>query len=280
MDEGDVTPDVPTPGPDDPPSYLPPEAFGSLSGLQSDYEDVLAALLDDWPVMVAPFIDSITSQVATAESGGDLLAIERLAVVTTDLAAWAQDASESLARSAAEHASAEAAEQDVEIAPGLPDRPLLATAAQLSAATLGSGLVLSAAREAVRWWGRRRPAGGVVAERVREHLESLTTAQPEYVLGGMLTGAQRDGRMATARGGPGSALYANEILDNNTCKYCRAVNGRWLGNSDDPLEPWLKTYPVRGYVECLGRDRCRGQIVYVWRGGTDWTKWIEKESWR
>jgi hypothetical protein len=277
-DEKPVTPDVPEPTEDGPPGELPDEALPDFTDLQDDYEQRLGVMLDGWDERAAPLIDSIVDQVDLAAASGDLLALQGLSLVTYDLAAWAQDASTQAAMTAAEIASAEAEDQGVEVPPGHPDTHLLASVAQLSAATLGAGLILSATRQAMRWWTRRR--AGAVSSEVRRHLESLTMAQPKYVLGGMLTGAQREGRWATARGGPGAALYSSEVLDHATCKYCRAVHGRWLGNTDDPAEPWLKTYPTRGYVDCLGEDRCRGQIVYVWRGGDDWKKWVEKEPWR
>ncbi|MDQ1248223.1 MAG: hypothetical protein QG597_2595, partial [Actinomycetota bacterium] len=115
-----------------------------------------------------------------------------------------------------------------------------------------------------------------VTEQVREHLEALTTAQPEYVLGGALTQAQHAGRESTIVSGPSAALYADEVLDRATCPSCKQINRKWVGNSDDPARPWTLLYPVRGYVGCAGRDRCRGQLVAVWRGGTDWEKWVEQ----
>lgn len=275
---------VPAPVPEPPdgiPASLPEEALPDLGVLQTQWQQRLDGMLEEWPTVSEPLIDRLVAQVAAAEASGDLVAVQDLSVVTYDVAVWAEDASMALAAGAAEIAAREADDQDVEVSAGRPDHGLLASVAQVSAATLGAGLVLSAVREALRWWGRRGASpSGVVAGAVREHLLGLTAAQPEYVLGGMLTGAQREGRAATARSGPGAALYSSEKLDSNTCKNCRDVNGKWLGNSDDPNEPWMDTYPVRGYVHCLGRDRCRGQIVYVWRGGSDWTKWIEKEPWR
>ena len=47
------------------------------------------------------------------------------------------------------------------------------------------------------------------------------------VQGGMVeAGAvqQHDGRLRTIAGGPSAALYADEVLDKNTCGPCRAVS--------------------------------------------------------
>jgi hypothetical protein len=85
------------------------------------------------------------------------------------------------------------------------------------------------------------------------------------MLGGSLTNAQNTGRIETLRAAPEAAYYANETLDGNTCRYCREVDGRWLGNSLDEVET---TYPNGGYVNCQGRERCRGTVVAVWRPET------------
>jgi hypothetical protein len=61
------------------------------------------------------------------------------------------------------------------------------------------------------------------------------------------------------------AYYANETLDANTCRNCAAVDGRWLGNSLEEVE---RTYPNGGYIDCLGRERCRGTVVAVFRPET------------
>jgi hypothetical protein len=270
----------PTP-PEGIPAQLPPEAIpeSGLRKLQGDWSRALARLIAGWPDVVAPLNSSAVDQVLQAAMSADLIAIGQISLNSTDLAAWIETELLDLANLAAERAADDADRQDVEVAPGTPDRHLMSSVAQVSAATLAAGIVLSASREAARVWRNRHARAGEVADAVAAHLESLTTAQPEYVLGGALSGGQREGRASTARRGPGQALYASEILDTATCKYCRAVDRRWLGNSDDPAEPWLLTYPSRGYVDCLGRDRCRGQVVYVWRGGRDWRKWIEKEAW-
>ena len=280
-DDEDVRPQVPDP-PEGVPAQLPEEAFFDIfDDLQVDYEDRLEEAVKDWPEMSDPLLDSLVDQVASLESAGDLVGLQGLHVETTDLAAWIEEETLAAAAWAAEFEAREAERQDVEARAGTPDRFLLASMAQVSAATLGSGLVLSTVREAMRWWGQRGASSrGIVADAVRAHLRSLTAAQPRYVLGGSLSGAQREGRWATARAGPGVALYASEILDKVTCSYCRAIDRRWLGNVDDPAQPWLLTYPVRGYVDCKGRDRCRGQVRYVWRGGSDEKKWIEKAPWR
>lgn len=54
------------------------------------------------------------------------------------------------------------------------------------------------------------------------------------------------------------AAFASEILDQNTCGPCAAIDGTRF---DSPEEA-AAAYPA-GYTGCLGRSRCRGVCVYV-----------------
>ena len=268
--------------PDAPDGIAPrsPEDFdANLQPLQDQWRSALDDLLSRWPDLQAPWEEDLLGQLQHAVLSGDMHALAGILPDLDPVPGEIEDALYDLARQAGEHTRSQAADQDIELPSASLGRAWLAGVATVSAATLGAGLAMSTIREGMRAWGRGSTATRV-ADQVRIRLDELTTAQPEYVLGGAMTAAQHYGRMLTARGGPGAALYADEILDNRTCKYCRAVHRRWLGNLEDPSEPWTLTYPVRGYVDCLGHDRCRGQIVYVWRGGTDWTKWVEKEPLR
>jgi hypothetical protein len=174
------------------------------------------------------------------------------------------DAMVSAAREAGAGVASEARAQGQEVQPAIPPTSDLQAEASVVVALLAVDMATSAAREAVRISGPTTPAQDV-ADGVRKHLESLTDAQPRLYLGGALTDAQRAGRVATFRGaGTQPSFYASEVLDTNTCVYCRKVHGRFLGNSVD--DPGVNLYyPRGGYVDCQGRSRCRGQIVGVWR---------------
>ena len=106
-----------------------------------------------------------------------------------------------------------------------------------------------------------------MAASVREYLESLSTAFPEANLAGALTSAQNTGRLNTALSGPSVALYSSEVMDRNTCRPCSDVDGKWLGNTDDPETPArvAEVYPNGGYRHCEGGVRCRGTVVAVYR---------------
>jgi HK97 family phage portal protein len=259
------------------PGTLPAGAGPDTGSVQSSWEAALAAILAAYPALSEKQQERIVDQIRHAVVSGDVLALAGVHADSTDAAASIEAVLVAIAADAAQQVVSEAADQDVAIPTGHVARHSLAAVAQVTAATLATGLALSAVREALRVWGPGSSADDV-AEQVGEHLASLTDAQPRLVLGGALSQAQNAGRSATMLAGPSAALYADEVNDKARCGPCSEVNRRWLGNSDDPAQPWLDMYPARGYVDCLGGDRCRGLVVAVWRGGSDWTKWIEKPA--
>jgi HK97 family phage portal protein len=283
-------PPVPAPPTDGTPATLPEDATQDPQAIQDQWETVVAALIVLWLLHssgdddararsrwgVAGIAGSLVEQVHTAVLSGDLLALTRLKVDTQAAGDALGAALVEAGQAAARHVVTEAAAQGVSIGTGIVDRRALESTGHLAAATLADGLRLTASREAARVWGPGITAD-TVAEHVADALTTLTPAQPEYVLGGAATAAEAAGREATILAGPSAALYAQEVNDRNQCRPCADIDGRWLGNSDDPTRPWRALYPVRGYIACLGRDRCRGVLVATWRGGTDWKKWTEKE---
>jgi hypothetical protein len=56
-------------------------------------------------------------------------------------------------------------------------------------------------------------------------------------------------------------IYALEILDGNTCDECEAIDGQEYASVAEARVD----YPGigGGYVACLGRERCRGSLVFV-----------------
>ena len=117
-----------------------------------------------------------------------------------------------------------------------------------------SGNQLDSARRSIQMcmsnWSNRGPNLWKVVQR--------TTA---------LTAAQNAGRMETMLTAPTAALYASEQMDSSTCKPCEKINGKWIGNSDDPdiTAKVEAIYPNGGYVHCLGGVRCRGAVVSIYR---------------
>lgn len=138
--------------------------------------------------------------------------------------------------------------------------------ADVLAALLAAAEALSAGTEAIRISAPDR-SGDEVAREVGKSLREQEGKQAESQLSGSLTGAQNRARIDAYRSGPIASLYADETLDKNTCPPCRAINGRFIGTTEDGNAPELeKLYPgMGGYVDCDGRWRCRGTVTGVWR---------------
>lgn len=252
-------------------------APGDHPDLTPVQEQWLAAIDDamtHWPHITAAQREQLHEQIATAIDTGELAALGSLAVDTHAAALMIGRALTALAGTAGAQVVAEAAAQEVTgVHPQMPPPGVLAATAAVVAGVLGASMAASAGREALRI---QRPGskGSDVAGDVTTYLKSLPDAGPRTEIGAALTGAQNSARLATFVAGPVASLYASEVLDKNTCKFCKAVDGRFLGNTDDGqiMDDVLKTYPLGalgGYVDCLGRARCRGTITGVWRKGTN-----------
>jgi len=241
---------------------LPDEEHPDLSGVQESWERHLDDLIERWTDISDVQKASLVEQVRDIVSSGSLLDLLRLEAASQDGAAALQQALTSIGAAAADHVVEEADEQDVTIQPVPPTHDRLANLAVVTAGMLAAGLAFSAVREAQRVWNPASTADDV-ARQVAEQLATLTDAQPKAMLGAALTQAQRQGRMNTLLAAPTTAWYASEQLDKNTCGPCRKVNGKWLGNSI--IDNVNRLYPTGGYIDCLGRDRCRGMVVGIWR---------------
>lgn len=243
----------------------PPEV--DLSATQEAFTAALSLLLTaQWTSIVADWITQLVQQIAGIFRGGDRTRLADLSVSTATATGVVQDAMLRLGETAARHAVDEAAEQDVDLDAVWPSRDDHADTATLTVELLADVLETSAAREAQRVAGPD-PDADTVAEQVRTHLESLTDAEPKRALGGALHSAVHAARVATLTSGPVGALYATEVMDSNTCGPCRAIDGRWICNTDD-LGPLWALYPLAGYVDCKGRERCRGTVTGAWRPQT------------
>jgi HK97 family phage portal protein len=243
-----------------------------LSEVQDDWDEILGQLLADWTSVTADQRDAAVEAVEAALVAGDVTALADIDLPWELGASLLAAAMAAIALRAARQVTTEAGRQGVppeDIPARVPPTSTWKKPAKALAKLLARWMGTSAGAEALRVNGAgQTPAE--VGDRVRAHLNELTDAYPRQVLGGALTGAQNAGRLETMRHGPVGALYASEQLDTNTCKNCRAVHGRWLGNTDD-LSRLDQTYPqgaYGGYVDCLGGSRCRGTIVGVWRPKT------------
>jgi hypothetical protein len=237
-----------------------------LSEVQREFEERLEQLMADWGGLSAEWIDRIVDQVRSAVTSNDLAAIARISVNTTAAEEALTEAMVDMALTAAKRVTREASEQGVRVDPVASDSSVFASVAAATVFLLAQGMSNSAAREALRQWSVGT-SGDNVSASVRQHLEQLSDSFPKLQFGGALTSAQNTGRLNTALSGPVASLYASEVLDGNTCRPCREVDGKWLGNTDDPDTPARveEVYPNGGYRFCQGGVRCRGTVVFLWR---------------
>lgn len=237
-----------------------------LTPMQEDWEASLSKLMAGWTTISAAQREDLLAQIIDAVDAGKLTKLSALSADSADGAELLLRTMTACAEDAAGHVVREASAQGIEISPETPAEKVLKATAVVTAAILAAELALSAGREAMRVHNPDM-TGRQVADLVEEHLRALSDAGPRTALGGALTGAQNAGRTETLLKGPVAALYASEKLDGATCKNCREVHGRFIGTSDGPntTEEVRKLYPTSGYVNCLGRDRCRGTITGVWR---------------
>lgn len=242
----------------------PPEV--DLSALAAASAAALTALLAQWTGVVADWITQLVQQVREFLASGDRTRLADLKVTTATATGVVQDAMLRAGETGAHAVVREAADQDIDLSPVIPARDDYADEAELTVSLLARGMETSAAREAQRIAGPELDADAV-ADGVREHLQSLTDAEPKRALGGALHGAVNAGRFATFAAGPLGSLYATEVMDASTCPACAEVDGRFICNTDD-LAPLYKLYPLTGYINCEGGIRCRGSVTGVWRPQT------------
>lgn len=237
-----------------------------LSRVQAEFEQQLDELLRRWTDISADQRRQVIDQVRVAVHSDDLAALAALSVSTTEAAEVLTAAMGQMALDAAREVVREARDQGVRIDPIATDGAPLAAVATTTAALLAEGLTNAAGREALRRYSRTA-TGDEVAGAVREHLEGLSDQFLRDHLGGAMHAALNAGRMGTALAGPVAAIYGSEQMDKATCKPCEQINGKWIGNSDDPdiVAKVAAIYPNGGYVDCLGGARCRGTTVYIWR---------------
>ncbi len=237
-----------------------------LTEVEREFEEALDSLWSGWDDISAEWKRQILDQVRVAVTSDDLAALAAISVSTTAAQEALVDSMVDMALTAAKRMSREAQEQGVRIDPVASDSALFASVAAVVALLLAEGMTNGAGREALRQWSTYT-SGDDVSRSVGSYLDELSDAFPRTQLGAALTSAQNTGRLNTALSGPVASLYASEAMDANTCKPCAEVDGKWLGNTDDPDTPArvAEVYPNGGYRFCEGGNRCRGTVVSVYR---------------
>jgi HK97 family phage portal protein len=251
----------------DPPD-LTPDELPDITRLQTKFEQVIEDLLEKWTFLENDQKQALIDQVLKMATSGSLSDLKNLVVDTEATAELLAQAMLEIGDDAADAIVEEAREQDVKIAPREADPKNLKEVALVVAGLVASRLIGTATSTALR---ANSPTATPeqVAGKVGEALNGLSIDGPRQQLSGALTGTQVEARYETILKAPEAALYAAEILDENTCEPCEAIDGKWLGNTSD-IEQVKALYPgagFGGYVDCKGRERCRGQVVAIWRPG-------------
>jgi HK97 family phage portal protein len=230
------------------PAYVAYQA--ELDGLISEWDQVTAAQRQELAEQVRPIIDA-----------GNLAALSTIAVSATAGTALLIAAMIRLFNRIADLTTLDAEADGHEIFPARCRETDVQAVATVVCEVMASGLADSAASEALRV-RTAASTGEDVSSHVTEYLAALSGAYLVQKLGGALWRAAAGGWAATVQL---SGLLVNyrvdETLDSNTCTPCREINGKVL----ETWEAVVKLGYAHGpYLECEGRDRCRGRIKTIW----------------
>jgi hypothetical protein len=238
---------------------LDPEA------MDSDFQTTLQLVLSSWPQVYRGQRDAIVEEVAAAVDAGNL---DRLTDISVDVTAGAdllEQAMQLLANSAASQMIREAAHQGVTIDNSkvtLPDKAMAKVAAA-RAQQATQWVTLAASRRALQVV--KASAGTDVADEVGTTLDGLSQKSAAEQIRAALMAAQNMGRLAAVDAAPAdrqaSAQWVSvELLDENTCEACAAIDGSVFDTAQDAED----NYPGGGYYDCAGYERCRGTVMVVW----------------
>lgn len=232
---------------------MDPDRIDSQWSTQLDY------LLRNWSTISRAQRQEITDQIQAAVDDDKIDALAALAVDSADAAAMLADAMSAMAEDAAAEMKREARQQGVDISGEEIDHDRLTSLATAVATIVASGFANAAGREALRIWSTG-DTGADVADGVDDHMRSLSDSYLRDQLGNALSAAQNHGRQAALAAAPPAKYFASEVLDSNTCKNCREIDGHEFAD----MEEAEQAYVSGGYRDCLGRLRCRGIVVAVW----------------
>jgi HK97 family phage portal protein len=225
------------------------------------YQQELDALIEQWDQVTAAQRQELAEQVRPIVDSGNLAALATIAVSTAAGTALLIAAMIRLFNAVADLTVADAEAEDITIAAARGREADVQAVATVVCEVMASGLADSAASEALRV-RTEASTGEEVSSHVTEYLAALSGAYLVQKLGSALWRAAAGGWAATVRL---SGLLVNyrvdETLDANTCPPCREINGTVLKAWDDVVKLGYAHGP---YLECQGRDRCRGRIKTIW----------------
>jgi hypothetical protein len=210
---------------------------GAIKGQQADQIAELAAAIED------------------ADGDLELLAKVEATPIFTDTL---ENAMHTMAAQGVEQAMGEAERQGITPkAPDLDTSGLTARAKNVDTLLSRSLSEAAGRRASSLTGGSLSPAE--VASQVKDYLSGLSDAYLQEQLAGTTVQAMNTGRKAVFAENPPKLLYASELLDENACEECTAIDG----TEYESLEAAEADYPTGGYAECLGGPRCRGTLVAV-----------------
>jgi hypothetical protein len=236
---------------------------------QAGWTSAVDAAVHDWAQVTTGWRNEIRQQMLTADTAPEL---SGLSVSTAHGASLLYRRMDDAAMAAGRAQQAEAERQGVKVpswnlgpdavtAAGLSGRRLLRNVASVTSDVLGSRMVNAARQRARALFGVY--SGIRLASEVDQALQDLSDAFTREQLGASITAAQNAGRMAVLEAAPKADYFSSEILDHNTCRPCRDVDGKQFSTLGQAEE----AYPTEGYRDCLGGDRCRGVVIAVWDQG-------------
>lgn len=237
-----------------------------LTTVDQQWHAATAQLVSDYQADVLPAQRAqLLEQIQAAVDAGNLTALGTLSVNSDKASALLLAAMLAFAAISAHQAVTELLSEGVDgTSPKVPTAIEFSPLADVVCALLAAELAVQAGREAARIAGADDKNGQQVADEVAVFLAALSAAALLQHLGSALGAAMNAARLETFRAAPAAlALYASERMDKNTCKPCRDIDGTYIGASDAPDIQRLVDayYPAGGYIDCLGKDRCRGTII-------------------
>jgi len=227
--------------------------------LDANWTDTVDELIKNWSKISRAQRQELTDQIAAAVDDDKVDGLAALAVDSTDAALLLREAMLAMASDAAKEMKKEARKQGVSVSGEEIDTERLGGVASAVTSIMAAGIAGAAGREAIRVWSSGR-TGAEVADDVDAHMRDLGDSYLRLQLGGAVSTAQNHGRQAVLTAAPPAKYFASEVLDTNTCKKCRAIDG----NEFESMDEAAQAYASGGYTECLGRLRCRGIVVAVW----------------
>lgn len=229
---------------------------------QADTDKAEADTLAEVVALLGPVVATLAIEAGQLVASKQVASLPSLSVdqqtvdqIAEALAAGATPA----AAQAADTAVAELDSLDVTVDPDTGDDNAIQQAAAVAAALIVARLAMAAAHAAMDRSGGTRDQ---VETAVKTDLNGQVAAGSGWLAGivaGVLLAAAHIGRMATLARAGGSVRYQASEHADTACEPCDVI----AGAEYDTFAEAHKDYPSGGYIGCLGRGRCRGQIIPI-----------------